>query len=71
MKPLTDLCPLLSLCVVPPPCSGKIKNRRGVNLPDAIVDLPALSDKDKTDLRFGVQNDIDFVAASFVRKVID
>jgi len=35
------------------------------------VDLPALTVKDKADLSFGVQNDIDFVAASFVRKAQD
>ncbi|GAB5034392.1 pyruvate kinase [Nannochloropsis oceanica] len=51
--------------------SGKIKNRRGVNVPNSKVDLPALTVKDQADLSFGVQNDIDFVAASFVRKAQD
>jgi pyruvate kinase len=51
--------------------SGKIKNRRGVNIPNSKVDLPALTAKDQADLKFGVQNDIDFVAASFVRKAQD
>lgn len=35
--------------------SGRIKNRRGVNVPNSKVDLPALTDKDKADLRYGVQ----------------
>ncbi|TFJ83603.1 hypothetical protein NSK_004708 [Nannochloropsis salina CCMP1776] len=51
--------------------SGKIKNRRGVNVPKSKVDLPALTTKDKADLSFGIQNDVDFVAASFVRKAQD
>lgn len=51
--------------------AGRIKNRRGVNVPNSKVDLPALTPKDQADLRFGVQNDIDFVAASFVRKAQD
>nr|AIT69996.1 pyruvate kinase [Dictyopteris undulata] len=48
--------------------SGELKSRRGVNLPGAKVDLPALSKKDKIDITFGIERDVDFVAASFVRK---
>ncbi|CAM9587014.1 unnamed protein product [Ectocarpus sp. 4 AP-2014] len=51
--------------------SARLKSRRGVNLPGTKVDLPALSEKDKVDITFGIQNDIDFVAASFVRKAED
>ncbi|KAH7491429.1 Pyruvate kinase [Phytophthora ramorum] len=49
----------------------EIGNRKGVNLPGLIVTLPALSDKDKRDLDWGVQHDIDFIAASFIRKASD
>ncbi|CAM9753959.1 unnamed protein product [Chrysoparadoxa australica] len=51
--------------------SGPLKNRRGVNLPGARVQLPPLSEKDKKDICYGIANDIDFVAASFVRKASD
>ncbi|CAM9980675.1 unnamed protein product, partial [Pylaiella littoralis] len=51
--------------------SAMLKSRRGVNLPGTKVDLPALSEKDKVDITFGIKNDIDFVAASFVRKAED
>lgn len=50
---------------------GILKGRRGVNLPGATVDLPALSEKDRRDITYGIKNDIDFVAASFVRKAAD
>ncbi len=41
-----------------------------MNLPSAIVDLPTLTEKDKSDIvNFGIPQGIDFVAASFVRKV--
>eukprot|EP00658_Telonema_sp_P-2_P026337 TRINITY_DN20624_c0_g1_i1.p1 TRINITY_DN20624_c0_g1~~TRINITY_DN20624_c0_g1_i1.p1 ORF type:complete len:411 (-),score=100.95 TRINITY_DN20624_c0_g1_i1:296-1528(-) len=51
--------------------TARVGSRKGVNLPGCIVDLPPLTDKDMRDLEFGVENDVDFVAASFVRKAED
>ncbi len=50
---------------------GTIKNGKGVNLPGVHLDMPHLSDKDKEDLIFGIEHDIDLVAASFIRSKDD
>lgn len=51
--------------------AGKIGSRRHINLPGVEINLPALTDKDKSDLRAGVEAGIDFVALSFVRQASD
>ena len=50
---------------------GTIGDKKNVNIPGAVSKLPALTDKDVADLIFGVANDVDFVAASFIRRPED
>ena len=50
---------------------GEISNRKSINLPNTKIRLPALTDKDKSDLLFAVENEFDFIAASFVRRARD
>lgn len=51
--------------------AGIIKNNKGVNVPNVKINLPAITEKDKKDIEFGIKNEIDFIAASFVRKAAD
>jgi len=50
---------------------GKISNHKGINVPGAAIKIPYLSEKDKEDILFGIKNDVDFIAASFVRTAYD
>ncbi|MBX4188177.1 MAG: pyruvate kinase [Candidatus Doudnabacteria bacterium] len=50
---------------------GVIKSNKGLSLPGVKVDLPSLSEKDLTDLEFGVKSGVDYVALSFVKKASD
>lgn len=50
---------------------GKISTKKGVNTPGVKVNLPSMTEKDKQDILFGLSQDIDFIAASFIRKATD
>ncbi len=50
---------------------GVIKSRKGVNLPGVKISMPSLTEKDIEDLEFGLTQDVDYVAMSFVRKARD
>lgn len=51
--------------------SGKVSSKKGVNLPGVSINLPAITEKDIEDIKFGIEQGIDFIAASFVRKASD
>lgn len=63
-KDETDL-----ICRVENP--GMIKTRKGVNIPNVVLSMDFLSEKDEKDVRFGAQNNVDYIAASFVRRPAD
>ena len=50
---------------------GPLSSNKSINIPDVHIHLPSLTEKDREDLRFAVEQDFDFVAASFVRKASD
>jgi pyruvate kinase len=50
---------------------GILKERKGINMPGAKIDFAAMTDKDKTDLEFGIEHKVDYVALSFVRSAKD
>ncbi|WP_066369099.1 pyruvate kinase [Neobacillus fumarioli] len=51
--------------------SGVLKNKKGVNVPGVSVNLPGITEKDRKDILFGIEQGIDFIAASFVRRAKD
>ncbi len=50
---------------------GVVSSRKGVNVPDVFLSLPFLSEQDKKDIIFGIEQDVDFIAASFTRTAND
>lgn len=50
---------------------GKVSNRKGVNIPNQSLDLEYISEADRKDILFGIEMDVDYVAASFVRSGAD
>lgn len=46
---------------------GEVSAHKGINLPNAVVKIPLISEKDEKDLKFGLENDVDFIALSFVQ----
>lgn len=50
---------------------GTLKNKKGVNIPGMKINLPGITEKDAADIRFGIEQGVDFIAASFVRKPED
>src|SRR5699024_7383362 len=51
--------------------SGIIKSKKGVNIPNVQVNLPGITEKDAKDIEFGIQQGVDFIAASFIRRPSD
>ena len=51
--------------------NGVLSNHKGVNVPGVIINLPAITEKDIKDIIFGVENGVDFIAPSFIRKAQD
>ncbi|MFM7542728.1 MAG: pyruvate kinase [Actinomycetales bacterium] len=51
--------------------AGEVSNNKGINLPGVAVSVPAMSEKDESDLRWGLKAGADFIALSFVRSAYD
>jgi pyruvate kinase len=50
---------------------GVLKNSKSINVPGIAIDMPYISEKDKSDILFGAENDVDYIALSFVRNTQD
>ena len=62
-KPMDIVCTVLN--------GGMVSNKKGVNVPNVELSMPYISEKDYSDIVFGIENDYDFIAASFVRTADD
>lgn len=51
--------------------SGTIKDNKGVNVPNVITNLPGMTEKDAEDIKFGIEQGVDFIAPSFIRRQSD
>ncbi|MGY3777618.1 pyruvate kinase [Isobaculum melis] len=51
--------------------SGILKNKKGVNVPNVSINLPGITEKDAADIRFGIEQGVDYIAPSFVRRASD
>ena len=51
--------------------SGEVKNKKGVNVPNVSLNLPGITEKDQQDIIFGIENNVDFIAPSFIRRASD
>jgi pyruvate kinase len=51
--------------------AGTISNHKGVNVPDAVIPLAALTEKDRSDLAFALEHEVDWIALSFVQRAAD
>ena len=50
---------------------GKLSNKKSINIPNSKIQLPSMTDKDKSDILFGIKNGFDYIAASFIRRAED
>lgn len=50
---------------------GRLTNKKSINIPNSKIKLPSMTDKDKSDILFGIKNGFDYIAASFIRKAED
>ena len=50
---------------------GKLSNRKSINIPNSTINLPSITEKDISDIKFGIDNGFEYIAASFVRKPED
>ena len=63
IKALKSMCRIVN--------GGQIKSKKGVNVPGVKISLPGITEKDANDIVFGIEQGVDFIAASFVRKASD
>ena len=50
---------------------GRLTNKKSINIPNSKIQLPSMTDKDKSDILFGIKNGVDYIAASFIRRAED
>ncbi len=50
---------------------GKLSNRKSINIPNSKINLPSMTEKDISDIKFGIENNFDYIAASFIRTAED
>ena len=50
---------------------GRLTNKKSINIPNSKIKLPSMTEKDKSDILFGIKNGFDYIAASFIRKAED